>query len=96
MVKAIDFSSQTTLVSNFIANVVISGALNYLWGMINCLQIVAHFPMINVLMPANCQLLFTIVVKVATFDMIPVDGLMDKINKFIVTDKDSYKMQNNF
>ena len=52
--------------------------------------------MINVLMPANCQLLFTIVVKVATFDMIPVDGIMDKINQVIRTKNDEYSMQENF
>ena len=89
-------TSKTSLVSNFIANILISGALNYLWGMINCLQIVAHFPMINVLMPANCQMLFMIVVKIATFDLIPVDGIMEGLDKLIVTKGDAYEMQHNF
>ena len=35
--KGFEITSETSLVSNFIANIMISGALNYLWGMINCL-----------------------------------------------------------
>ena len=76
-------TSQTSLASNFIANLVISGTLNYLWGMINSLQIVAHFPMINVLMPANCQVVFMIIVKIATFDIIPVDPIMEEIHEVV-------------
>ena len=49
-----EITGQTTLVANFIANMIISGALNFLWGMVNCLQIIAHYPLINVFMPANC------------------------------------------
>ena len=63
--------------------------------MVNCLQIIAHYPLINVLMPANCQLLFTVVVKIATFDLIPVDGIMEEIKTHIKTAKDSYTMPEN-
>ena len=51
---AFDAVSKTALISNFLMNVLISGSLNLLWGMINSLQILTHFPLINVLMPANC------------------------------------------
>ena len=44
--------------------------------------------MINVLMPANCQLLFSYVVKIATFDLIPVDGIMEWIDKVVKTEND--------
>ena len=96
LVYYVDKTTKTTLVANFIANVLISGALNYLWGMVNCLQIIAHYPMINVLMPANCQLLFTVVVKIATFDLIPVDGIMELIGRNLHTSQDAYKMPGNF
>ena len=51
--------------------------------------------MINVLMPANCQVLFMMIVKVATFDIIPVDGIMAAIDKAIPTE-DGYEMPQNF
>ena len=74
----------------------ISASLNYLWGLVNCLQIVAHLPMINVLMPANVQLLFQLVVKIATFDMLPVDGIMEWFDETIQTTSDPYAMPDNF
>ena len=79
-----------TVVSHFVSNIAIAGTLNYLWSMINCLQIMAHFPLINILMPANCQLIFLVVVKIATFDLLPIDGLMDKISEMI----DNERVQN--
>ena len=91
-----DSATQGSLISNFALNIAISGALNYLWGMVNCLQIIAHFPMINVLMPANVQMLFMIVVKIATFDMLPVGGIMEWFDETIPTTSDPYAMPANF
>ena len=84
-----DATVQTTLISHFIINIMISGALSYLWGLINCLQIVSHFPLINVHMPANCQLLYGMLIKAATFDIVPVDGIMDFIATYLTTTNDS-------
>ena len=75
--------ANTALVGNFIVNIVISGALNFLWGMINCLQIIAYFPLINVTTPANAQIMFVIIVKIATFDLISVDGIIDWMSKYV-------------
>ena len=74
-----DAVTSTAILSNFIINILLSGSLNLLWGMINCIQIVSHFPLINVLVPANCKFVFSIMVKIATFDVIPVDGIMESI-----------------
>ena len=52
--------------------------------------------MINVVMPANCQMLFSFIVKVATFDLIPVDGIMDSLNKIMPTDTNEYEIQQNW
>ena len=72
---AFDTVSKTAIISNFLINLLISGPLNLLWGMI-----MTHFPLINVLMPANTQMLFSVLVKIATFDVIPVDGIMEKLD----------------
>ena len=37
LTKVFDIGSKSSLVANFFANLAISGSLNYLWGMINCL-----------------------------------------------------------
>ena len=52
--KAVHSVTTTAIISNFVINILISGSLNLLWGMINCLQIISYFPLINVLVPANC------------------------------------------
>ena len=87
---------QTVVISNFVLNILISGALSYLWGLINCLQIVSHFPLINVLMPANCRLLFSILIKMATFDLLPVDGIMEFIAEILTATDDSSMVEQNF
>ena len=81
--EVVDVTLKTTLVANVIANIFISGALNLLWGTVNCLQIISHFPLINVLMPANCQLLFEIVVKIVTFDIVSVDGILETFDQIL-------------
>ena len=70
-----DFTN-TALVSNFIANIFLSGTMTLLWGLLHCMQIIAHFPLINVNMPANAQMLFKILIKIATFDMLPTEALI--------------------
>ena len=78
-----DVTAQTAMASNFLVNLLLTGALNYLWGMINCLQIIAHFSLINVMMPANCHVIFKIFAKIATFDLIPVYKIIEAINQFL-------------
>lgn len=61
------------LIGNFLFNLLLSGAMNLLWGLLHAMQIVAHFPLINVMMPSNASKFFKIMVKIATFDLIPVE-----------------------
>ena len=46
------------MVGNFAVNLLLSGAMNMLWGLLHSMQIVAHFPLINIMMPGNAQVLF--------------------------------------
>ena len=94
---AFDAVSKTALISNFLINLLVSGSLNLLWGMINSLQILTHFPLINVLMPANSQMLFSVIVKIATFDVINVDPIMEWLDGLMPTIDDSRsEMADNF
>ena len=91
-----EIGGKTTLVSTFIVNLIVSGALNYLWSMVNCLQIVAHYPLINVLMPANCKDIFRVVVMIATFDMLPIEGIMEWLDLSEFTETYEKPMPDNF
>ena len=50
---------QTSVVCNFLVNLILSGSLQYLWGMINSLQIVFHFPGNSIEMPANAMMVYS-------------------------------------
>ena len=49
--------------------------MDYFIEMLNALQIVIHFPMLRILMPANVTLFFKIIIPVVMFDIL--DGLDD-------------------
>ena len=82
-IGSVEVATNTALVGNFVINILISGSLNFLWGTINCLQMLAYFPLINVATPANCQFMFEIIVSIATFDLISVDGIIDWVSKYV-------------
>ena len=50
--------SKASIVSSLFVNLMSSGSMGPLWGLINCLQIVSHFPLISIVQPANSQLVF--------------------------------------
>ena len=54
------------------------GSISFLWGIINSLQILSYFPLINLAMPANAHLFFQIIVKIANFEIIDqIDDVVD-------------------
>lgn len=64
--------------ATFFVNLALAGSLQNIWGMINSLQIVLHFPAINVNMPANVANFMNTMIGVTTIDVIPEEyhGLM--------------------
>ena len=74
----------------------LSGALTFLWGMINCLQIVAHFDLVNITMPANAKFLFKMLVSIATFDIVPAEDLIDGIENWLGIVNDDFTLTESF
>ena len=71
---------QGVVIGNFILATLVSFSLNYLWAMINTLQMIVYLPMFNVIFPANINMFNSVIIKVATFDIIPK---IDDINIFL-------------
>jgi len=67
--------SKGIVIGTFIANLMMSGSLSLLWGMINALQIISHLPYFNVYMPANAQIFYTFMNNISNFDVIPTDSI---------------------
>ena len=64
-------------------NVVLNGSLTLLWGLINSLQLVTFFPLLNLLFPVNAKIYFTILFEIGTFDLIPTEALEEILDEQI-------------
>ena len=56
-------------------NLLMVAALNHLWSMLNGLQISTHMQLFNLKFPANAGFLLNFLVNVATFDVMPIEGI---------------------
>lgn len=73
----------TTVVigGSFVINLLIAGSLSLLWGLINSLQLMTHFPLTNVTFPSNAKIYYQIMFEIGSFDLIPTDELEALIDK---------------
>lgn len=67
------------MIANFVGSMMISFSLAYLWGLINCLQMIVYLPLFNVIFPGNINMVLSILINLATFDVIP---FVDEIQEF--------------
>jgi hypothetical protein len=65
-------------VGNFILNLLMSSSLNMMWSMINNQQLIVLMPCFDLQMPANVQMLFNQINKIASFDIVDIDPLINK------------------
>ena len=73
--ESLEGGVSSTVIGNFLINMCLSGSLQYLWGMINALQIVFHLPGNAVEMPANAKMAYSSMIKVTQFNIIPEDWI---------------------
>jgi len=78
--KATEEAIEGMVIGNFLIATFVSFSLSYLWGLINALQMIVYLPLFNINFPANINMFNSILISVATFDIIPK---IDKINKFV-------------
>ena len=78
--ESVKNTSSAIMGGSFVFNLLLAGSLSLLWGLINSLQLVTHFPLTNVIFPSNAKTYFGIMFEIGNFDMIPTDqieGLID-------------------
>ena len=84
------------MVGNFILNLFLSGAMHYLWGLIHCLQIVTHFPLMKILMPANADHLFKMMIMIAQFNIVPLEKAIEDTEEYLGLKNDGFILSDNF
>ena len=63
-------------------SLVVGASLATLFGALNGITMIAYIAMINIIYPANFNVLNEVIVKLATFDMVPN---IDEINDYLFT-----------
>lgn len=69
--KSATSATNIAMASNFFINILLSGAMGFLWGLLHCMQIISHFALVNINMPGNAHFLFQILVQIATLNILP-------------------------
>ena len=67
---AVELSLKTFATMNFILSIWLQGALNSILSLIQNLAIVVHFPLLNIMMPANIQIINAFLVPIITFEIL--------------------------
>jgi hypothetical protein len=57
----------------FLINIFLSGSYAYMIGMIRCLQMVLHIPLLNVVVPGNITMVFGFIIPIVMFDVLEND-----------------------
>ena len=89
-------ASKVAMVSNFAVNLILQGSMSLLWGLLHSMQIVAHFPLINIAMPANADAMFQVLIEITTFGLIPTEDFLEDIQKDAGLANDSFILTDNF
>ena len=62
---------------NAFLNLLLSASLNYLWSMINTLQIILYMPLFKLSVPGNVGAFYNFLMMIASFDIIPTQKIYD-------------------
>lgn len=89
-------TTSVTLFSNLAVNVLFSGTTTLWWGILHCIQIIAHFDLVNVQMPANATQMFKMLAQTATFNFVPTRGVIDEIENMLRIVNDKFRLTENF
>ena len=56
--------------------------MQYLWGLINSLQMVIHMPLLDINMPSNANYVFLMLISIVTLDLFPSEDVLNALFTF--------------
>lgn len=71
----------SVVIGNLAVNLVMSASLQYLWGMINVMQLIVHMSQFNVQFPSNALFFYNLITSISNFDIVP-QSVKDKLLSF--------------
>jgi len=66
----------TMVYGGLAVNLALSASLSMLWGMLNLMQLLVKFPLLNITLPQNAVIFYTIINDLANFDIIPTEKII--------------------
>jgi hypothetical protein len=89
LAKALDASAKVAssalsgaVSSNLILSVVAGVSMKMLWTMISSLQIIVHYPMLKIPMPANLLKMLNAIVEIVNLGLLPKKYIKEFLGKF--------------
>ena len=70
---------KTFVAGNMLVQVLFMFSMSLLWGLVNSLMIIAYFPLLNIRIPSNVLQIDSIFYQIATFDLIPMDWILEML-----------------
>jgi hypothetical protein len=70
------------MTTNLILSIVAGVSMKKLWTMISSLQIIVHYPMLKIAMPANLLKMLNAIVEIVNLGLVPKKYIKDFISKF--------------
>jgi heme exporter protein D len=67
------------MVVSLLIKLLLSGSMAMLWSMVNSLQIIGTFPLLNLKMPAIVYMLMSNLASISGFEVIPPDDVIELI-----------------
>ena len=65
-------SAGDSLVAAIAFNMLTSGAMAKIWGMINSMQVMSHLPLIAIILPNYSSPIINEILEIASFEVIPL------------------------
>eukprot|EP00347_Sterkiella_histriomuscorum_P016906 403351398 len=72
-----------------IFSTMISASLQFVWGLVNVVQLIVHMPLLNLDFPSNEIFFYSLLMDMSTLDILPTDSVEDKVFVFS-EDADAY------
>ena len=70
------------LSSNLAVSFLLSGVLQYLWGMVNALQMIVMTVLFSVIRPINAEVVLTTIMSYVNLDLIETYPMLNKLFTF--------------
>jgi hypothetical protein len=83
---------QSTIYGSMALSFTLGTTLQYLWGLVNTLQLVTHTPLFDINLPANLQLFLTTIFSVVNFDILAPSSVLRVV--FDLAHEDEYEPYN--